>query len=299
MIEPLFRMLGGLTPYVTMFGLAALKLPAVAVTAIAALMMAPYFLLALAREGSLPIASDNLCSVLGLLQYAMLLVVVGRIFYKPDDGNFTSRSDDPWRVGWFLVIWTILEVIGYFVLSPFLAVRRIMGVVVLETLVVGRLLSKTCQSPDKKALVHGITFAGIGLGLLYYTVDYLEASAQKQAVERIRNLSQVNPMGTVWFAGHWGFQFYAEHAGMQPVVPGQSTLRRGDWLVVPDRTIDQQRIPLKPTAVRLIHSVEIHDYVPLRTVPGYYDAGSSAFFEYHQGPRLTLQVYELTSDFTP
>ncbi|MGC8643483.1 MAG: hypothetical protein ACP5XB_26805, partial [Isosphaeraceae bacterium] len=299
MIDLLSRMLGGLAPYITMFALAALRLPTIAVSAVAALTMVPYVLVCLAPRGSLPTASGDIFAALGLLQGVTLLVVVGGIVSKSDGGGPTPRRAGSWEAGCFLASWMILEVAGYFVMSPFPAVRRIMGLVVVETLVVGSFLSRINPFPDRRALVHGITCAGVGLGLLYYTVDYLEARAPKRAVEQVLQLPRANPRGTVWFTGHWGFQYYAEHAGMRPVVPWQSALRRGDWLAVPDRTIDQQGIQLDPAAARLIRPIEISDDVPLRTIPGFYDTGSAAFLRHQQGPRLTVQVYEVTSDFTP
>jgi Dolichyl-phosphate-mannose-protein mannosyltransferase len=299
MIDPLLRMLGGLAPYVTLFGLAALKRPAIAVTAAAPLMAVPYILIGLAPERDLLVAPGDMFNVLGFVQYVTLLVGAASLFREPDAGSSLARAVDNGRVGCFLISWTVLEIFGYFVLTPFVAVRRVMGPIVLATLLAGRLVSMTRLSLNKKALLHGIAVAGIGLGLLFYFVDDLEARAEKRAVERIVERPENHHGGTIWFVGHWGFQFYAEHAGMRPVVPGLSPLRRRDWLVVPDRTIDQQEIQMDPATSRLIDRIEIHDHVPLRTVPGYYDSWSSPFLAHRQGPRFTVQVYELMTGFTP
>src|SRR5947199_360448 len=78
------------------------------------------------------------------------------------------------------------------------------------------------------------------LGLGYALIDLLDARAQKQAIAEITDLESRTPK---WFVGHWGFQFYAERAGMQPVVPGKSMLVSGDYLIVPDAPIDQQKMP--------------------------------------------------------
>src|SRR5207253_3104362 len=124
-------------------------------------------------------------------------------------------------------LWLGLEAAGAVALTPFPAVRRVLGVLVVATLLVGRLASHTYRRPR---LVYGLTAGGVGLGLLFYAGDLRDAVAQKQAVA-----AAVPPAGsTVWFIGHWSFQYYAERAGMRPVVPDESRLRAGDWLIGPD-----------------------------------------------------------------
>ena len=61
---------------------------------------------------------------------------------------------------------------------------------------------------------------GIVLGLAFYVVDLCEAFAQKDSIEVTnRWIRQHDSVGTIWYVGHWGFQFYAEQASMNPVVP--------------------------------------------------------------------------------
>jgi hypothetical protein len=79
---------------------------------------------------------------------------------------------------------------------------------------------------------------GAALGVLFAASDFADALALRDAVSaasrRIEALDARPGRGTVWYIGHWGFQFYAERDGMRPVVPGESRLRPGDWLVAPE-----------------------------------------------------------------
>jgi hypothetical protein len=61
------------------------------------------------------------------------------------EGCFAQKVPDPFfgtqRVALFLLLWFALEMAGYFALSPFPAARRMLGVVVVASLVVGRFVS--------------------------------------------------------------------------------------------------------------------------------------------------------------
>jgi hypothetical protein len=96
--------------------------------------------------------------------------------------------------------------------------------------------------------------------------------------------------------GHWGFQFYAERAGMRPVIPDHSLLRRADWLVVPDR-VDKQEIALTMDDVEPFHEVIAQDSLPLVTGYGFY--GGSFPLSHHDGPRLRTTVYRIEQDVVP
>jgi hypothetical protein len=52
-----------------------------------------------------------------------------------------------------------------------------------------------------------------------------------------------NQPGTVWFQGHWGFQYYMQVLGAQPVDFLRTAMQRGDVLVVPENNADAYRMP--------------------------------------------------------
>lgn len=218
------------------------------------------------------------------------------------------------RAGWFLVLWLLLEAVAYPALTPFPAVRRLMGVVVVGTLLAGWLAARTCRG--NPTLVWGVAAFSVLLGLVYAGVDFLDARAQEQlVVEAARRVAGTG--GATWFVGHWGWQYHAERLGMRPVVtayrPGQpwyepssgpiplpppSRLHRGDWLVVPGEPVHKQWIDLDPAYLELVEELSVTDPVRLRTVMCYY-CGDTAIEYRPTETRLTVTLYRVTADFTP
>jgi hypothetical protein len=237
---------------------------------------------------------DVIFTVLGLLVAGPLLVVAARLLWRP--GNWFSDPDD-----WFVVLWLGLEVAGYFVLTPFAAVRRIMGVVVVGTLLAGRLASRTCCSPERRRQVRWVAFATIFLGLVFYGVDLRDACASREAAEDAAAfIRSQDARATIWFVGHWGFQYYAEHAGMKAVVPDRSSspLRQGDWLIVPDEQLEQQAIHVDSRYLERVEQLSIRDGLPLRTLRCFYGT-LGAPLQHQHGPRVEVTIYRVTKDFVP
>jgi hypothetical protein len=299
---PLLTLTGGVGPAIMLLGLVALRLPRRIVLGAGAIVLLGYALLAivpgsyttLLRNASTEKARLTLNNVvfgaLGWLLCGTLAAVAWRL----------CRSS--WRrpsIDWFLVLWLALEVASYFTLSPFPAVRRVLGVLMVATLLIGRLAARTCRTRNGPGLAHGVVFAGIVLGLVFQAVDWQEAQSQKQAAEeamrRIRELGG-GPIG--WYTGEWGFEFYAERAGLKQALPGLSQLCQGDWLVVPDdRLCYQNRIALDGAPVEVVEQLAIHDGLPLRTVSCYY--GGRVPLEHCDGPRVSVTLYRVLADFIP
>jgi hypothetical protein len=178
-----------------------------------------------------------------------------------------------------------LEIIGFFVLSPFPAVRRLMGVVVVATILIGRLASRTCQTHSQRTLVRGLVIGSVVLGLCYYGVDLREAyAARSAAVAAARIVRERDPNATVWCCGAWGFQFYGEQAGMKLA---ESQLRAGDWLVVGDARFAPWTGTSHP--LETMAQVQLADPIPLRTVVCYY--GGRTSLEHHEGLRYSTTIY--------
>jgi hypothetical protein len=177
-------------------------------------------------------------------------------------------------------------------------------------LLVGRL-----ALPLSIRAIRGWVAAGVGLALLYLVVDIHggrgHQAAAEEAAQRVRQLRGADEEGTIWYVGHWGFQFYAERAGLRPVVPdrpeGQafgiplpppSRLRAGDWLIVPDGRLEQQWLDLDAAPVDLVEPhLVIPAWLPVRTIPCYY--GGRTPLEHQHGSRLQVRLYRVRAAFTP
>jgi hypothetical protein len=233
----------------------------------------------------------------------------------------TKAPAYPWwhspfrRLDLFLALWLLGEVAGFFLLTPFPAVRRLMGVVVVGTLLTGRLASRSCQGPARRGLVWAVSAAGILLGLTFYSVDMVDAFAEKRAAEEAaKYVRDHDPEGRIWYAGHWGFQYYAEQQGMLPLVANDrqlknqgSVLQSGDWVVIPDflagppnrwgHVIAQQVYIDDPRYTRLVETREVEDSLPLATVMGFY--GGQMPLHSHEGPRVRVRIYRVLETYRP
>lgn len=230
------------------------------------------------------------------------------------------------RDGWFLVLWIALEVAGYFALTPYAAARRVMALVIAGTLLGGHLAA--CGGPGVTRAVRWLAAVGVLLGLVYYAVDLREAQAEQEGVDTAaRWIREQDPEARIWYMGYWGFQYYAERAGMRQVAPwhgnedwreyvppgifaversprtlapalANQALCAGDWLVFPEKDVPQQLIFLNPEEVALLHRVEARDRLPLRTLPGYYNGGGLPL-RWSDGPRCAAVIARVRRDFHP
>src|SRR5262249_30264078 len=153
-------------------------------------------------------------AVLGMLWLLGTLVAAFRLLLRRPMTRRTHRIDA------FLTGWFLLELAAYFPLTPFPAVRRVMGLLVVGTLLAGRLASRTCSRRPGRTMVWCLCAGNVVVGLLVYAVDAFDAFALKNAAERSASLVRDrDPQARIWFVGHWGFQFYAERAGLISIVP--------------------------------------------------------------------------------
>lgn len=229
----------------------------------------------------------DLFRLLGILVAVVMATVLVRLWREPDR---TSR---------FLVAWLALEIAGYLLLNPFAAVRRVMGLAVPATLAIGRLAGRAQIKPTQRQLARAVVVYGAVLAALFAAADRADAIAQRDAAAQAAAAARAQaaqPAVRLWYVGHWGFQYYAERAGMEPVVPGASLLRAEDMLIVPGPPVDAQRIAFPASRVAPVAQVAINDVLPWRTIPGYY-RGAVPLASRPPGPRLSATVYRVLEEF--
>jgi hypothetical protein len=329
MLPYLFTYLGGTFPVAALLGLAALGVRPRWLALGGLIVAAGYALIAF-----LPVAdtTDVVCWSFAVAGALALVLVVGRLVaaewgrrprcHKPEapargpdevpfpqarsasEGRFSqarsASEGGEWRrararATWFLLLWLGLEVLGYLALTPFPATRRVLGVLVVVTLLLARLAARTVPARALRALAVGNAV----LGLAFFALDWRCVDVHRVAAERSAEWARARGDGTIWYVGHWGFQFYAERAGMRPVAPdGGEPLRQGDWLVVPDDRVHQQVLRLEKGKLELAGSLRFADPVPLTTLPWFYGGGLPLYQEKEQ-TRLEVKVYRVTADFLP
>jgi hypothetical protein len=291
-ILPLFSILGGVAPGGALVNLWALGVRRRWILATACLGALGYALVTLQEH---PGPVGLIFGSTGVLIGVSSCLVARRLLTRLADPVPKAGAQNQPLPDRFLVLWMVLEVIGYFVLNPFAAVRRVLGLLVAGSMVTGRLAATACLSGRRRAMLRVLVAGNAVLGLVFYAIDWRDAQAEKEAVAA--SLAQIGPAGTrtIWYVGHWGFQFYAEQAGMKPVNPGESRLAEGDWLVIPDARIVQQALDLNEEDVEKRAVIAVEDRVPVGIISCFY--GGATPLKHVEGPRLEVTVYRIRHSF--
>lgn len=200
----------------------------------------------------------------------------------------------------FLIGWVALECAGALGLSPFPAARRVLGICFAMSLLGVRVAGVNAVS------LRIATAGSVAFSMLFFAIDCWDAHPEKVLAERAAEVVRPEPGKTVWFNGHWGFQYYCDRAGMKPVVPGQSTLKPGDWLVYPVIPTDGgfyrpwhgfADFDIDPRSVEKVTTLIWDDPLRVQTIPNLYGGGIPIRNRKH--PRLTLAIYRITAEWSP
>ena len=206
----------------------------------------------------------------------------------------------------FLVGWVLLECSSTALLSPFPAGRRVIGVATSAGFLAMFLTVRFSRYGSIPVVPRWPKWVLIASGLLLFAVDAWDARAEKEAIAQVNRFIQVVQGERVWFNGHWGFQYYADRAGMVPVIPNRSVLMRGDWLVFPEIPDDVgfyrpyhggAKFRIDPANCRYVAEFIVDDAISATTIPSLY--GGTAPIRGRDHPRLKVVVYRITEDWHP
>jgi Dolichyl-phosphate-mannose-protein mannosyltransferase len=295
LLLPLIGVLGGVAPGLAMLGLLSLGVRRRFIGFLAFAMCLGYMALALVPDRYSVLLRDAggrerltlsnvIFGVCGLVVCTIVGIAAWRLCRRKRDcqaGGAIARAD------LFLILWLTLELAGYLVLSPFPATRRLVGLLVVATIVAGRLASKSCVSRPRIRLARWLAVGTAALGLCYFAIDLRDAQAQRKVAQtaalRIRG---EDPAARIWCYGAWGFKHYARAAGMLPIASDPSKVQAGDWLVVGYQ-------PFEPwpgmDGFAPVTEVAAKDRLPVRMMPCYY--GGRTGFEHCDGPRFWSVIY--------
>jgi len=177
-------------------------------------------------------------------------------------------------------------------LAPFVAVRHTLLVLPYFLL----LLARSPRWPSGRSLRVALALS-TAVGALVAIADIRIAAVYRDAVARwAPELHRRNPAAHTWFLGHWGFQWYATRAGMQPYFPGRSTLTDGDWLVVPEGVHQQalaeaDRARLREVEVERIAAGPLDVFRTLHHGGGFYASYAVPPYAPSTDPLETFRIY--------
>jgi len=143
--------------------------------------------------------------------------------------DFWQRRD---AASCLLLLW----VLGTFFFAAFLNwtvnARSILPLMPAVAILLVRRLDAGLVSEEKMSWgVPGCLAASAVLALAVVHSDFLLAVAVRQTVQTVAARQDLPP--TLWFQGHWGFQYYMQERGAAAFDPDRSLVRPGDWLATP------------------------------------------------------------------
>ena len=173
---------------------------------------------------------------------------------------------------WLLVLW----VLGTFSFTAFfnwtINGRSILPMTPAVGILIARRLEKNFSAGHKvwsRGVVIGLA-ASAALSLLVARADFLFARAVRESARE--TCSELRTPGrTLWFEGHWGFQYYMEQSGASAINLANPALEPGDTFVVPANNANLHSPRLNISAPREIITVPKSRF--LATMEGSVGAG--------------------------
>ena len=312
LFQPMVAYLGGTAVGFGLLAGRAIRLPRAFVAAVAgagalgvaAVCVVPYSDSIVLRKPNGGVKLELATLVFGSLGTGVLLASLGAagvLLLRPR-GLLRFRRLLRWNAdSWFVAGWVAIELAAYFALTPFPAGRRVIGIGVALAVLAGRTAVLT-RLPVPQWIVASTIAAGIGL----FGLDTWDSFPERQLALRAADRVGDPGLATVWFNGHWGFQYYCDRAGMKPVEPGVSVLKAGDWLVFPVIPDDRgfyrpyhggAKFRVDPASAEPVDEYVWEDSLAAQTIPELY--GGTVPVRGRDHPRLRVAVYRVTREWIP
>ncbi|UJR87006.1 ArnT family glycosyltransferase [Sandaracinus amylolyticus] len=140
--------------------------------------------------------------------------------------------DDRTRVTTVLVAWLAVTALFVIVLSPFVAMRHVLLVMPIAMTVIARAHLPALASIATRPFLNAAIGLTVALGMLLGISDRRWAERYREVAAREGDAAVASGLRT-FFVGHWGWQWYAANAGLEPYAPGRTELRSGDRIIRP------------------------------------------------------------------
>jgi hypothetical protein len=294
LILPLIGQLGATAGGVLLLALVALEKRASLVMATAFSLMLGYVLYTIVPREPLWVSAGNGKPILsmnnlvfgttGIALIALMAAVVGKLLRSED----RVADGQPHRADLFLALWLVLEIAGYFAISPYPAVRRILGVVLLATLLAFRLASKAAEHPVRRRLIWAVVSVNFAFGLFAFAADYNlyygEKVLARLAVDAART---VEPNATIWHNAHGAFEYYGERRGMRYCSSPEAEPCAGDLIALLAGAENTGQSVPDGRSWEYVSGWNWQPYLPIRSR---YQFGNTAF-ERSSGPIVRVRLY--------
>ncbi len=145
-------------------------------------------------------------------------------------------------VGWLLALW----ILGTFVFAGFLNwtcnVRSVLPMAPALAIILARRLEQRHATTGGLRAWHWGLVLSAEVALMVGWADLCFADSQRKAAREIVASLRPEP-ATIWFEGHWGFQYYMQADGAKELNLVQPACGPGDFVVVPENNTNFKRMP--------------------------------------------------------
>jgi len=190
--------------------------------------------------------------------------------------DFWKRRD---AASLLLFLW----IFGTFIFATFINwtinARSILPMVPAAGIIVARRIDQLCKrSQSKKWHVLWPIIPAAVISLFLTWADYTFANTARSAALEIHKKYENYP-GTVWFQGHWGFQYYMESSGYKILDIKHPQLTNGDTMIIPSNNTNIYLPP--PDIILLRKTIQLYPCRWLATFNPFVGAG---FYSHLWGP---------------
>lgn len=242
----------------------------------------------LLRNGSIKLLTvSNIVFVpMGLAFLTVVGMTVRRLQLVAPDA--AARQTDRFLVGWL-----VLEMMCYLGISPFPAVRRLFGILMVSTFLIARMASRTCIRAEQQSRIAWLSGVGALLGLAFYAVELRDALAERDSFRgAVQFVREREPNARIRFVGSWGFVHHSEREGLVWSPNWGEDVQPGEWLIHDPR----DGMKLHPEAVRNLEwmgSIAIEDRLTVSTQRTFYESRSPLM--HYEKPHAQVDVYRYGS----
>jgi hypothetical protein len=164
---------------------------------------------------------------------SILLLAAWNLKRRPDADSVLLFS---WIMGTFAFVWLINWTVSARVILPMAPAVAIILMI--------RIHVREQASPTRAApLAVPLILAGL-LSLSVAAADWATANAGRTAANRVCD-RYLPKAGSLWFQGHWGFQYYMQKRGAKAIDVTSTIVPPGDYIAMPLGNTDLTPVPEK------------------------------------------------------
>lgn len=191
------------------------------------------------------------------LGFYLLIYILSHIELKKK-GRCLAILNDPFFI--FMVLWVVMIIIMNLFFTPFVALRNVIFMYPALIIIMFRYTLFSKIAAKKIYVIIGCMLM-VHAALAY--VDFRYAQSYKNAAERLKEAYKNR---TVWYFGHWGWQYYAGAAGFNQWSKLNAGTIKGDIVIVPQNVSKQKMTDELKDKLRLIESLTYElSWLPIRS----------------------------------